>query len=102
MMVIVGVCSAPVSAVYQMCQVYLQGTGKVSFATITALMQKGIVYIPVLYGMHALWGFNGLVFSGLVTDIISTAIGIAFCLAHGKGLQEAMTGFLAPHEKALS
>ncbi len=79
-MVIGGVVSAPISAVYQMCQVYLQGTGKVSYATFTALLQKGIAYIPVLYAMHALLDLTGIIFAGLVTDLIATAVGGALCV----------------------
>lgn len=78
-MVIAGLATAAVSGVYQMCQVYLQGTGKVSFATFTALLQKGIVYIPVLYLMHAAGGLTGLVWSGAVTDVIAAAVGVLLC-----------------------
>ena len=79
-MMVGGLISAPVSAVYQMCQVYLQGTGKVNYATFTALLQKGIFYIPVLYGMHALFGLNGLIFAGAVTDVLATLVGVLFCI----------------------
>lgn len=80
LMVVGGLVSAPISAVYQMCQVYLQSTGKVDYATFTALLQKGIVYIPVLYGMYALFGLNGLIFTGVVTDVIATLAGVLFCI----------------------
>ena len=80
LMVVGGLVSAPISAIYQMCQVYLQSTGKVTYATLTALLQKGIVYIPVLYGMHALLGLNGLIFAGVVTDVIATLAGVLFCV----------------------
>ncbi len=79
-MVIAGLATAAVSGIYQMCQVYLQGTGKVNFATFTALLQKGIVYIPVLYLMHAISGLTGLIWSSAVTDVIATVVSILLCL----------------------
>ncbi|MCR5341214.1 MAG: MATE family efflux transporter [Saccharofermentans sp.] len=83
LMVIGGVVSAPVSAVNQMCQTFLQSTGQVRYATLTALLQKGIIYIPVLFGMHMIFGLNGYIWSGLITDILATAAGIVLCVHSG-------------------
>ena len=66
--------------VSEMCAVYLQGTGKVSYATFTALLQKGIVYLPVLFIMHRLFGLTGLIFAPAVTDLIATAAALALSL----------------------
>ena len=71
---------APVGGIYQLCSAYLQGTVKVSYATVTSLLSKGIVYVPVLFAMEALAGLPGLVFAGVVTDVISTAAGVILCL----------------------
>lgn len=84
MMILGSVVSAPLCALYQLCAAYLQGTGKVSYATVTALMQKGLVYVPVLYMMEGAFGLNGIVFSGAVTDLISTAAACALCLVWAK------------------
>ena len=72
---------APVGGLYQLCSAYLQGTGKVSYATFTSLLSKGIVYIPVLFAGEALFGLPGVVFAGAVTDVISTAVGGALCMS---------------------
>lgn len=72
---------APVGGLYQLCSTYLQGTGKVSYATFTSLLSKGIVYIPVLFAGEALFGLPGVVFAGAVTDVVSTAIGGALCMS---------------------
>ena len=73
--------ACPVGGVYQLCSAYLQGTGKVSYATLTSLLSKGLVYVPVLFMAEALGGFTGLVFAGAVTDVISTLIGVALCMS---------------------
>lgn len=83
-MVLASVVSAPVVAIYQLCTAYLQGTGMVSYATLTALLQKGLIYVPVLYLMNALWGLSGVVFAGVATDTISTAVACALCLVWAK------------------
>lgn len=81
-----GLVALPVSGIYQLCSTYLQGTGKVSYATLVAMLQKAIIYIPVLYLSEHFFKFYGLVFSGVVTDVLSTAVGIALCLAWAKKL----------------
>ena len=55
-----------------------------TFATLTALLQKGIFYLPVLYLLEASFGLVGLVFAGTVTDVLSTAAGVALCLLWAK------------------
>lgn len=83
-MILGGLAAAPLVGVYQLCSVYLQSTGRVAYATITALMQKGLVYVPVLYGMNAAFGFTGLIFSTAVTDVFSTLAALALCLKSAK------------------
>ncbi len=79
-MMLGSLVTAPLAGILQLCATYLQGTGKVSFATVAALLQKGLVYVPVLYLMETAFGLNGIVFSGAVTDLISAAAACALCL----------------------
>ena len=88
-MVLGGIVSAPFYGVYQMCAVYLQGTGKVSYATLTALLQKGIVYLPALFLMHRLFGLTGLIYAPAVTDLIATAVALALCLSRAAQLRQS-------------
>ena len=71
--------AVPVEGVYHMCSTYLQATGKVSFATLTSLMQKGLVFLPVLLLMERLFGLDGIIFSNAVTTLISTLIALLLC-----------------------
>jgi len=72
--VIVG----PFFSVYQICTTYLQATGRAGFATLASLLSKGIIYIPVLFLMNAVWGMYGILFTSTVTDILSlmAAVGL--------------------------
>lgn len=83
-LMMLGLIAAPVGGVYQLCAAYLQGTGKVSYATFTALLQKGLIYVPVLYLGEFLFQLNGIVFASAVTDVLSTAAGAALCLIWAK------------------
>lgn len=71
--------AVPVEGVYHMCSTFLQATGKVSFATLTSLMQKGLVFLPVLLLMERLFGLDGIIFSNAVTTLISTGIALLLC-----------------------
>ena len=71
--------AVPLEAVYQMCGTYLQGTGKIGYATLVSLLQKGLVFIPVLYGMEYAFGLNGIVFSNAVTTAVSTVVALSLC-----------------------
>ncbi|WP_369297931.1 MATE family efflux transporter [uncultured Neglectibacter sp.] len=79
-LMMLNLLAAPTYGIYQLCSVYLQGTGKVSYATLTALLQKGIILLPVLYLMESLFGLMGIIFAGVVTDLLSTAVGVVLCL----------------------
>ena len=71
--------AVPAEGVYQMCSTYLQATGKVSFATLTSLMQKGLIFLPVLMVMERFLGLDGIIFSNAVTTLISTVIALLLC-----------------------
>ena len=71
--------AVPVEGIYHMCSTFLQATGKVSFATLTSLLQKGLVFLPVLLMMERLFALNGIIFSNAVTTLISTVIALLLC-----------------------
>ena len=71
--------AVPFEGVYHMCSTYLQATGKVAYATLTSLLQKGLVFVPVLLIMERLFRLDGIVFANAVTTVISTAIALLLC-----------------------
>lgn len=86
-LMMLSLVAAPVGGIYQLCSSYLQATGKVSYATFVALLQKAIVYIPVLYIAEHFLHLNGIVFAGAITDVISTVISVVLCLHWAKSLR---------------
>ncbi len=73
-MVIGGLVTGPVFGLYQLCTSFLQATGKVSYATLVSVLRQGIIYIPVIILMNTLFGLNGMIFSGAISDVISLLI----------------------------
>ncbi len=71
--------AVPIESVYHMCSTYLQATGKVGYATLTSLLQKGIVFLPVLIVMERLFGLTGIIYANAVPSLISTAIALMLC-----------------------
>ncbi|MEE3457067.1 MAG: MATE family efflux transporter [Lachnospiraceae bacterium] len=69
--------AVPVESVYHMCSTYLQATGKVAYATLTSLLQKGLIFLPVLLLMERLFGLSGIIYANAVTTLISTVIALA-------------------------
>ena len=78
-MMLGSLLSVPLEGIYHMCSTYLQATGKVSFATLTSLMQKGLIFVPVLLLMEHYFGLDGIIFTNAVTTLISTVIALLLC-----------------------
>ena len=72
--VLANICVAPVYAVYQTFQTFLQATGKADYAIIVSLLDKGLVFLPVLAVMNRLYGAYGIAFSHAATMILSVII----------------------------
>lgn len=98
-MVTASLLGAPFFGVYQMASVYLQGTGKVSYATVTSLLRQGIILMPVLLVLTHLFGLSGFMYSAVVADLISTGISLVLCLRWAKEQKEKAT---APEFRAMA
>ena len=69
----------PFYGFYQICTTYLQAAGKSKQAIIVSLLEKGIVYIPMLFVMNWLFHMYGIVFAATVTTVISAVAALIFC-----------------------
>lgn len=55
-MIIANLITGPFYGLYQLCQSFLQSTGKASYATFTAFLDKGLYYLPILFLMEHFFG----------------------------------------------
>ncbi|MEE3455773.1 MAG: MATE family efflux transporter, partial [Succiniclasticum sp.] len=69
----------PFFGFYQICTTYLQASGKSKEAVIVSLLEKGIIYIPMLFLMSWLFNMYGIVFSATVTTVLSAVAAMIFC-----------------------
>ncbi|MCR4674665.1 MAG: polysaccharide biosynthesis C-terminal domain-containing protein, partial [Lachnospiraceae bacterium] len=72
--VIAAVVIAPFYAVYQMGQTFMQSTGKASYAIFASMLDKGIIFIPVMFIMNGIFGVYGIAFAHAVTMVFSLIV----------------------------
>lgn len=85
--VLASVVSGPIFAVNQLCQTFLQATGKATFAIITSLLDKGIIFIPVLFIMNHFFGAYGIAFSHCTTTAISVVFAVILSMTWAKNIK---------------
>ncbi len=85
-MVVASMLMGPFYGLYQLCTTFLQSTGKASYATVVALLDKGLIYLPVLFGLNALSGLNGVIYTASLTDMLSLLAGAVLCFKWNKKL----------------
>lgn len=78
-MVVGSMLAGPIHGLLQLCISYLQGTGRVTVATLFSLFRQ-VVHLVLLVGLNTLFGFMGLVFSSAATTFVCAVIGVVLCL----------------------
>lgn len=78
-MVVASMLMGPFYGLYQLCTTFLQSTGKASYATVVALLDKGVIYLPMLFGLNALFGLKGVIYTAPLTDMLSLLAGVVLC-----------------------
>jgi len=79
-MVVAIILAGPVIGLYFLTTNILQAIGKSLWPTIISLSRQGLIYIPCLFILNALFGLNGLMYTQAVSDIIATALSIIICV----------------------
>lgn len=78
--VFASLITGPFYGLYQICQTFLQSTGKASYATLVSLLEKGIVFVPVLYTLNHFFGMYGIIFTGCVSLGVSLIVAIVLSI----------------------
>ena len=85
-MFVASMMMGPFYGLYELCTTFLQSTGKASYATVVALLDKGIIYLPMLFGLNALFGLDGVIYTAPLTDMVSLLAGGVLCFLWNKKL----------------
>ncbi len=86
--VFASIITGPFYGLYQLCQTFLQSTGKASYASLVALMDKGLFYLPLLFLLGKAFGLYGIIFTGAVTLFLSLTAGISFSLVWSRKIDK--------------
>ena len=99
--VLAAVVVGPFYAIYQMCITFLQSTGKVNYSIFTSLLDKGLVFVPVLLIMNYLFGAYGIAFAHAVTMIFSLAVALILAFKWASDIKKNAAEISAETEAAL-
>ncbi|MCF0129985.1 MAG: MATE family efflux transporter [Pseudobutyrivibrio sp.] len=88
--VFAAVIVGPFYAIYQLCQTYMQSTGKASYAIVASLLDKGLIFIPVLYIADAVSGVYGIAFSHAITMVFTLIVTVILTLKWTKSLDRKL------------
>ncbi|HOH78917.1 MAG TPA: MATE family efflux transporter [Candidatus Cloacimonadota bacterium] len=89
------VFAIPMAAIGMILMASLQAMGKALPALIVALSRQGIAYIPLIYLLTRLYGFEGLVFALPLADYLTTAVSFGFVWFILRGLKTQGLGPVA-------
>ena len=81
----------PLMSWVTMCNMTLQTVGKTSSATVIAMSRQGIMFIPCIIILPAVFDLNGLIASQPVADLLSLAISIPVMIAFLRELSRRQT-----------
>ncbi len=65
-----GSIAAPIIGVIMICMNALQALGKAIPSLILSTGRQGLFYIPILFLLNGLFGFNGLIFTQAIVDVL--------------------------------
>lgn len=74
------ILSGPILGIYFLTTNIMQAAGKALVPTIVSLSRQGIIYIPGLILLNALFGLDGLIYTQAVSDILAAIMSIILCI----------------------
>ena len=80
-MVIALQMSGPVLGILFLCINTLQGMGKAIPSLVLTICRQGLIFIPLVYLLNALFGMDGVIYAQPAADFISIALSLILCLS---------------------
>lgn len=74
--VTITICSAPFMGFFYLGMNYLQASGKALLATVVSALRQGVLLIPLLYLMEALFHLDGPAIAHVAADVAAIAISV--------------------------
>ncbi|MDD3253656.1 MAG: MATE family efflux transporter [Lachnospiraceae bacterium] len=79
--------SGPVIGILFLCINTLQGMGKALPSLILTICRQGLVFVPLVFLLNALFGLEGVIFAQCTADYISIVIAVLICAMVFKRVQ---------------
>ncbi len=74
----------PVIGLYYISTNFLQAGGNAPAATLASALRQGILLVPLLYGLNALFGLEGLASAHVASDALAVALAGGMAMRHYK------------------
>ena len=84
LMLVAYMLSGPVIGLLFVNMNCMQSTGNALPATILSILRQGLLLIPLLYLLNALFGLNGVIYGQALTDYIAVIFSIAIWVVEKK------------------
>ncbi|MBO5997546.1 MAG: MATE family efflux transporter, partial [Alphaproteobacteria bacterium] len=68
------VWAMPLFGIHFMISMTFQATGKAELAFILMLVRQFVFFLPLLFILNALYGFNGFIYTQPIVDAVTTVI----------------------------
>ena len=85
----IGTLVGPLTGVYQLCITFLQSSEKASYAVFVSVLRQGLVFIPALYILDTLFGFDGIVWGQPAATIFSLVLAFVMAMHHYRNIRRA-------------
>ena len=85
-----AMAGAPFLGVVYLCTNFLQSTKKAKSAIVVSLLRQGLLLIPLLYGMHALFGFLGIAAAHMAADMGAALIAALIFVRENRRVKEEL------------
>ncbi|MBQ6496404.1 MAG: polysaccharide biosynthesis C-terminal domain-containing protein, partial [Firmicutes bacterium] len=69
-------CILPFVGATSMCRMSFQAMGKPIHALIITVVRQAILYVPLLFLLNRVFGFNGLIWAQPITEVIMMAASV--------------------------
>lgn len=80
----IGLIAMPVIGLNYLAVSYLQATGFAGRATLLSVARQGLVYVPALLLLHALFRMEGIFWAGAAADMLAVALSVYYLLRRQK------------------
>lgn len=101
-LVIFLIAGSPFLGIYQLSTNFLQAARNAPAAIVVSILRQGALLIPLLYVMHALFGFTGIAAAHTISDIGAAGISLIFFLREYKKFQKSCSVQTAEEKSSCS